>query len=193
MVRGLITSLRTLILIMVLCAVCYPSLVYMIAQVSFGHNANGGMVLKNGEVVGAELIGQYNNQNEYFWPRPSASSPPYSTTSATASNLPYTSEKYREAIRSRYAQIRAAHPTFSGEVPVDMITSSASGLDPHISPHAAYMQAPRVAAARNLNEDNVYALIDSIVEGKQWGIFGAKRVNVLRLNLALDEANHDEK
>jgi K+-transporting ATPase ATPase C chain len=172
----------------------YPLLVTGIAAVAFPWQANGS-VLKNsaGQAIGSRLIGQYFSDPRYFWPRPSATSPvPYTSFNGplgdcgTGSNLGPTNPALFAAVTRRVARLRAADPTEKGPVPVDLVTSSASGLDPDISPAAAYYQVARVAKARGLPVAEVKTLVKQFCQGRDFGILGAPRVNVLELNLALD-------
>ncbi len=166
----------------------YPALVTGLAQGLFPRQAGGSLILRQGQVAGSELIGQPFDQAGYFWGRPSATTPqPYNASASGGSNLAPTNPALMEAVKARIAALKAADPTASGPVPVDLVTSSASGLDPHISPAAALYQASRVARGRNLSLAKVQALVLAHVEGRQWGILGEPRVNVLALNLALDE------
>ena len=172
----------------------YPLVVTGIAAVTFPWQAHGS-VLKNsaGKPVGSRLIGQYFSSAKYFWPRPSATSPvPYTSYNArlgdcgSGSNTGPTSPKLFASVRRRVKRLRAADPTEKGPVPVDLVTSSASGLDPDISPAAAFYQVHRVAAARGLPVSAVKKLVEQFCQGRDFGILGAPRVNVLELNLALD-------
>jgi K+-transporting ATPase ATPase C chain len=156
------------------------------AQVLFPHRANGSLVEVDGRVVGSELIGQQFTSPGYFWSRPSATAPAYNAAASSGSNLATTSPSLREAVVERVAALREADPGNTSPVPVDLVTASGSGLDPHISPAAAAYQAARVARARGLPVERVRALIAEHTIGRQLGILGEPVVNVLRLNLALD-------
>src|SRR5512140_1114318 len=176
-----------LALLSVLTGIAYPLLITGIAQVVFPHKANGSLILRNGVVVGSELIGQAFSDPKYFWSRPSATTPqPYNAAASNGSNLGPTNPDFVNAVRARIDTLRAADPGNRAPVPVDLVTASASGLDPHISPAAAFYQAARVARARHIDESTVRRLVQEHVEGRTFGLFGEPRVNVLELNLALD-------
>ncbi|NNM85782.1 MAG: potassium-transporting ATPase subunit KdpC [Phycisphaerales bacterium] len=172
----------------------YPLLVTGIAAVAFPWRANGSVVTNDtGKAVGSRLIGQYFSEPGYFWPRPSATSPvPYTSYSgtpascATGSNSGPTNPALFAAVKRRVARLRAANPTEKGPVPVDLVTSSASGLDPDISAAAAYYQVARVAKARGLPATEVRQLVEHFCRGRLGGVLGSPHVNVLMLNLALD-------
>lgn len=175
------------VLFMLLTGVAYPALITAIAQTVFRHQANGSVIMRDGKAVGSEFIGQTFDDPRYFWGRPSATGPTgYNAAASSGSNLGPTNPALLDAIQSRVEAIRAAHPDQGGSVPVDLVTASASGLDPHISPAAAEYQAERIAQARGLTEENVRELIATNTEGRNFGLLGEPRVNVLRLNLSLD-------
>lgn len=166
----------------------YPLAVTGIAQAIFPEQANGSLIVRDGKVVGSALIGQNFTDNKYFWGRPSATSPmPNNAANSGGSNLGPTNPALLNAVMERIATLKAAHPVQTGPVPVDLVTASASGLDPQISPAAALYQVERVAQARRLPVENVRTLVETHTEGRQWAIFGEPRVNVLQLNLALDK------
>lgn len=172
-----------------LTGVAYPALITAISQTVFRHQANGSVIMREGKAVGSELIGQTFDDPSYFWGRPSATGPTgYNAAASSGSNLGPTNPVLLDAIKARVEAIRIAHPDQTKSVPVDLVTASGSGLDPHISPAAAEFQIGRVAKARDLSEDKVRALIASNTEGRSFGVMGESRVNVLRLNLALDAA-----
>jgi K+-transporting ATPase ATPase C chain len=167
--------------------VVYPVITTALAQVACSSQANGSL-LKNGDsTLGSTLIGQTFDSPRYFWGRPSATTPyAYNAGSSTGSNLGPTNPALRDAVKSRVAALQAADPDNHEPVPIDLVTTSGSGLDPHITPAAAYYQVSRVARERKLDRTRVRALVDQYVEPRTFGILGEPRVNVLRLNLALD-------
>jgi K+-transporting ATPase ATPase C chain len=177
-----------LALLTVLTGIAYPLAVTAAAQGLFGERANGSLVEVNGQVVGSSLIGQPFDDAHYFWGRPSATgSVPCNGGASTGSNLGPSNSALHEAVAARVLALRAAHPERGdAPVPVDLVTTSASGLDPDVSPAAALYQAGRVAAARGLNEAQVITLVDEHTVTRTFGVLGEPRVNVLRLNLALD-------
>ena len=165
----------------------YPLVITGVAQAVFPQQANGSLIYQNGQAVGSALIGQPFDDPKYFWGRLSATSPfPYNAAASSGSNYGPLSSSLTDAVKARMDALKAADPENSQPIPVDLVTASASGLDPHISPAAALYQAPRVAHARGLSEDQVRALVAQFTEGRQFGILGESRVNVLKLNLALD-------
>ena len=175
------------VLFTLLTGVAYPALITALAQTVFHYQANGSVVMQDGKAVGSELIGQLFDDPRYFWGRPSATGPTgYNAAASSGSNLGPTNPALLDAIQSRVEAIRASHPDQSGSVPVDLVTASGSGLDPHISPAAAEYQVARVAKARDLSEDKVRELIASNTEGRSFGVLGEPRINVLRLNLSLE-------
>lgn len=181
-------------LLTLLTGVAYPVLVTTIAQAVFHNQANGSLILRDGNAVGSELIGQGFDDPSYFWGRPSATGPTgYNAAASTGSNLGPTNPVLLDTIRRRVETIRAAHPDQMKPVPVDLVTASGSGLDPHISPAAAEYQMGRVARIRRLSEDKVRELILINTEGRSFGVLGEPRVNVLRLNLSLDAAGTQQK
>jgi potassium-transporting ATPase KdpC subunit len=180
-------ALVLFLLLTVLTGLAYPLLVTGIAQAVFPYQANGSMMVADGRTVGSELIGQNFTDPAYFWGRPSATAPgPYNAAASGGSNLGPTNPALFAAVQSRIEGLRAADPGNTQPIPADLVTASASGLDPDISLAAAYYQAPRVARLRGWNIDRVRALVDSIAENRSAGFLGEPRVNVLRLNLALD-------
>jgi len=181
-------ALVVLALFTVITGLVYPLVVTGLAQALFPRQANGSLIVQGGRPVGSALIGQPFDDPRYFWGRPSATVPfPYNAAASAGSNLGPASKDLVEAVQARVAALRAADPGNTAPIPVDLVTSSASGLDPQISVAAALYQAPRVARARGLSIDAVRALIARHTEGRQFDILGEPRVNVLELNLALDE------
>jgi K+-transporting ATPase ATPase C chain len=175
------------VLLSVLTGIAYPLLITGIAQGLFPQQAGGSLITSSGGTIGSELIGQPFDDPRYFWGRPSATGPsPYNAMAGSGSNLATTNPALADAVRERITHLRAADPTNTTAIPIDLVTTSASGLDPHISPAAALFQVRRVAQARGLDEAAVRKLVEQQIIGPTWGLFGAARVSVLRLNLALD-------
>lgn len=188
-------ALVSLVLFTFLTGLVYPLVVTGIAQLIFPHQANGSLIEQNGQVVGSELIGQPFDDPGYFWGRPSATGAfPYNAFDAatlsgsSGSNYGPLNPALFEMVEARVAALQAADPDNTAPIPVDLVTASASGLDPHISVAAAIYQIPRVAAARNMSEAELRDLVNQYTEGRQLGFLGEPRVNVLQLNLALDAA-----
>ena len=164
----------------------YPLLVSAIGQTAFARQAAGSLLTRDSEIVGSRLIGQHFSSPEYFWSRPSATTPyPNNAAASSGSNLGPLNAALSDAVKQRVADLQT-NPAFPSAVPVDLVTSSASGLDPDISPAAAYFQVARIAQARHLTADQVNALVTAHIQGRQFGVLGEPRVNVLELNLALD-------
>ncbi len=179
-------ALMCLILFTVITGVVYPLVVTGIAQVIFPFQANGSLIVKDGKVLGSALIGQPFDDPKYFWSRPSATSPfGYNAAASSGSNLSPNADLVK-AVQGRVDALRAADPGNTAPVPVDLVTASGSGLDPHISPAAVLYQVSRVARERKFSPDTVRTLVDRHTEGRFWGLLGEPRVNVLALNLALD-------
>ena len=185
----LIRNAVSMLLVMTLVTgIAYPLLATGVAQALFPHQADGSLIEKNGKPVGSELIGQYFDDPRYFWGRPSATAPqPYNGTASNGSNQGPTNPALREAVQQRIDALRKADPNNTAPVPVDLVTASASGLDPEISPAAAQYQIARVARIRHMRVEQVQALVAKFTQGRQLGLLGEPRVNVLRLNLALDK------
>ena len=180
-------ALTMLLLLTVLTGLIYPLTVTGLAQVFFPDRANGSLIMSEDKVIGSKLIGQHFDKPEYFWSRPSATAPfPYNAAASAGSNLGPTNPALIEAVKARVAALRAADPGNDLPIPVDLVTASGSGLDPHISPAAALYQVKRVARARSLDEIIVQTLIAEHTEERQFKLLGERRVNVLQLNLALD-------
>jgi potassium-transporting ATPase KdpC subunit len=187
--RSLIRPTLVLFLLLtLLTGFVYPLIVTGIARIAFPDQADGSLILRDGKPVGSHLIGQSFSDPRYFWSRPSATSPqPYNGASSTGSNLGPLNPALTDAIKMRIKVLRAADPDNMAATPVDLVTASASGLDPHISVAAAQYQGARVAHARGLSAAAVQRLITRHTEGRLWGILGEPRINVLELNLALDD------
>jgi K+-transporting ATPase ATPase C chain len=187
MLQTTLQSLRALVVLSVITGVAYPLVVTGIAQVVFPDQANGSLIREGDKVRGSRLIGQPFSEAKDFWSRPSATSPmPYNGASSSGSNQGPTNPALKEAVEGRVKALRDAGGDPSKSVPVDLVTASGSGLDPHISPAAAEYQIERVAKARGLSPDAVRALVAKHTEGRQLGVLGEPRVDVLELNLALD-------
>ena len=186
--EGLMRPALTLfVLLSLVTGLAYPLAVTGIAQLAFPQAANGSLILRDGKVVGSRLIGQSFSDPRHFWGRPSATSPmPYNATNSSGSNLGPSNPALADAVRARIAALRAADPGNAAPVPVDLVTASASGLDPHISRAAADYQLARVARARGAPEAQIRALLDAHTQGPWLGFIGESRVDVLALNLALD-------
>jgi len=181
-----ITILATIVLT-ILFGLVYPLAFTGLSQVLFPHQANGSLVTVNGKVVGSELIGQSFTKAEYFHGRPSAAgNNGYDAGNSGGSNLGPTNQKLVDRVKADGQKFRAENPTYTGPIPADLLTTSGSGLDPHISPASAEAQVARVAAARHAAPEQIAALVAKHTEGRQWGVFGEPRVNVLLLNVDLD-------
>jgi K+-transporting ATPase ATPase C chain len=179
------TSIRFTLLATLLCGIAYPLFVTGLASVLFPHQAAGSLILKDGQVIGSELLAQSFTSDRYFHPRPSAAGNGYDATSSGGSNLAPSNAKLVQRIQGDIDKLIAANP--GKPVPIDLVTTSGSGLDPDITPDAAFYQAARVAHARGLNEDQVRQLVQQHITGRQLGLLGEPRVNVLALNLDLDK------
>ncbi|MBF0427737.1 MAG: potassium-transporting ATPase subunit KdpC [Magnetococcales bacterium] len=187
MLKELKPALWMVVWMTLLTGVFYPALVTGLAQLFFPHEASGSLLRSGEQIVGSSLIGQPFSDQQYFWGRPSATTPmPYNAASSGASNLGPLNPALAEAVQTRIAALKESDPSQMQPIPVDLVTSSASGLDPHISPDAALWQTPRVARARNLSVQEVLQLVQKHTEGRTFGILGEPRVNVLTLNLAMD-------
>lgn len=181
------SALMVLVVLTLITGFLYPLMITGIAQLLFPRQANGSLILFNGQPVGSSLIGQPFDAPKYFWGRPSATSPfPYNAAASSGSNLGPTNDALTKAVQARIDALNAADPDNPLSLPVDLVTASGSGLDPHISPAAAEYQVRRIARVRGLDEAAVRRLVAQYTEGRQFGILGEPRVNVLTLNLALD-------
>lgn len=178
----------TVIFVVIFC-VAYPLAVFAVGQLLFRDKANGGLIVRDGRVVGARLIGQGFARPEYFHGRPSAAGDKgYDAANSSGSNIGPTNQKLADAVKANVDAVLKDNPTLrNGQVPTQLVTTSGSGLDPHVSPEAALVQVERVAAARHVAPAEVKSLVDEKTDGPQWGLFGEAVVNVLELNLALDE------
>jgi K+-transporting ATPase ATPase C chain len=180
-------AFRFTLLLTVLTGLIYPGLVTGLCQLLFSGSANGSLVKVNGKIVGSALLGQNFSKPEYFHPRPSAAgNDGYDATASNGSNLGPTNQKLIDRVKGDVAKFRQENPAYQGPIPADIVTTSASGLDPHISPASALAQVARVAQARGATLDQVTRLIDAYTQGRHFGFLGEPRVNVLVLNLALD-------
>jgi potassium-transporting ATPase KdpC subunit len=179
------TSIRFTILMTIVFGLAYPFFVTGLASMLFPSQASGSLILKDGKVIGSELIAQSFTSDRYFHPRPSAAGNGYDATSSGGSNLAQSNAKLVARIQGDIDKLSKENP--GKPVPIDLVTTSASGLDPDITPDAAYFQVPRVAKARGLSEDTVRQLIQQHIAGRQFGLLGEPRVNVLELNLDLDK------
>jgi K+-transporting ATPase ATPase C chain len=181
-------SLMSLLLFIILTGIIYPVAVTGIAQAIFSHQANGSIIMRNGKAVGSDLIGQQFEDPKYFWGRPSATGPyPYNGAASSGSNLGPDNPDLMNAVESRIKALREADPGNTAKIPVDLVTASGSGLDPHISLAAAEYQIRRVAKVRGIDETAVRTLVAQQAQGHRLGVIGEPVVNVLELNLALDE------
>jgi K+-transporting ATPase ATPase C chain len=188
MLKELKPAFAMLLALTVLAGVAYPLLVTGIAQGLFANQANGSLIEQNGKIVGSALIGQAFSDPKFFWGRPSATGPTsYNAAASSGSNQGPLNPALEEAVKARIAALQAADPSQTAPIPVDLVTASGSGLDPHISPAAAAWQVPRIARLRGLSLDVVHDLIAQHTQARQFGVLGEPRVNVLRLNLALDQ------
>ena len=180
-------ALMALLIFTILTGLVYPLIVTGIAQLVFPRQADGSLILVNGRAAGSSLIGQQFTDPKYFWGRLSATGPyPYNAAASSGSNLGPTNPALMDEVKGRIAALKAADPGNTLPVPVDLVTSSGSGLDPDISVAAALYQLPRVARLRGLSESTVRGLVDKYTQGRTFGFLGEPRVNVLELNLALD-------
>jgi potassium-transporting ATPase KdpC subunit len=184
--RQMLPGLRMTLVMTVLTGLIYPGIVTGLCQMLFPRQANGSLEYKDGKVIGSTLIGQNFSRPEYFQPRPSAAGNGYDATASGGSNLGPTSQKLVDRIKASAEKFRKDNPAFNGTLPADLVTASGSGLDPHLSPESAEAQVERVAKARGANPQDIRALVAQLTEGRDLGFLGEPRVNVLRLNQALD-------
>jgi potassium-transporting ATPase KdpC subunit len=180
-------AIVSLAIFTLLTGILYPLAITAIAQVAFPHQANGSLIIIDAQALGSELIGQPFDDPRYFWCRPSATFPyPYNAAASTGSNLGPSNPAFIETVQKRVATLSAADPQNVLSIPVDLVTASASGLDPHISLAAAQYQVARVARARGMSEQTVVEFVNRYTQNRLFGLFGEPRVNVLLLNMALD-------
>ena len=180
-------SALALVALSLITGVVYPLTVTGIAAVAFPKQAQGSLIERRGKIVGSELIGQPFSDPKYFWSRPSGTSPAYNAAASSGTNQGPLNPALTDAVKARVAALRDADPTAAAALPIDLVTASGSGLDPHISPAAAAYQVERVARVRGLSTEQVRKLVEAATEGRQLGVLGEPRVNVLMLNLALDD------
>ena len=183
--RNLVVAVLMTVVTTVLLGLVYPMVVTVLAQAIFPAQANGQLIVRDGQVIGSPLIAQEFSSPQYFHPRPSAAGSGYDAANSAGSQLGPTNRKLIDTIRENVASARRDNP--GRPVPIDLVTASASGLDPHISPAAAEFQVPRVARTRGISEHDLRRLVLEHTDGRQWGFLGEPRVNVLELNLALDK------
>lgn len=188
MFRQFLPAIRITLVMTLLTGFIYPGVVTALAHAIFPKQAAGSLIVKDGKVIGSGLIGQKFTRPEYFHGRPSAAGDGYDAANSSGSNLGPTSQKLADRVRADAAAFRKENPGVTGPLPADLVTASASGLDPHISPASALVQVARVAAARGVTAERVMQILEQHIEGRQFGFLGDPRVNVLRLNLAMDQA-----
>ena len=186
-IRQLKTSFLILAILSVLTGIVYPLVIHVVAQSFLANRANGSLIMRDGKAIGSELIGQPFDDPKYFLGRLSATDTPYNASNSSGSNLGPLNPALIKAVQGRIDVLKKADPDNKAAIPVDLVTSSASGLDPHISPAAAYYQVRRVAKARGITQDDVRKLIRLNTQGRYLGVLGEPTVNVLELNVALDE------
>lgn len=186
MTRALLPALRLFVVLSLLTGLAYPFAVTGLASLVFPEQAEGSLVRRDGVVVGSRLVGQPFASPRWFWGRPASTTPPYDASAAAGSNLGPTSPALAAAVEARVAAWRASDPGNPAPLPMDLVTASGSGLDPHVSPEGARWQVRRVARARGLPEERVARLVEAAVVGRTFGLLGEPRVNVLELNLALE-------
>ncbi len=188
MKQALRASLVMIVLFTILTGVLYPLAVTLLSQAIFPHQANGSIIEHNSKPIGSELIGQQFTSPKYFWSRLSATGPfPYNAGASSGSNFGPLNPALKAAVQSRIDQLHQADSTNTQPIPIDLVTASGSGLDPHISVAAALYQVPRVARERNLSTDNVTIVVNKLIEHRDLTMLGEARINVLKLNIALDD------
>lgn len=186
-IKQMKTATILLLLMILLTGLIYPAIVTLLAQMIFPWQANGSLIKSKNKIIGSVLIGQSFSEPKYFWGRPSATQPyPYNATNSAGSNLGPSNPALKIIVMQRIAQFQKTDPKNTNDIPVDLVTASASGLDPEISPLAAVYQIPRVAAARKLSEQQINMLINTLIINPTFGMLGQARINVLQLNIALD-------
>jgi len=185
--RQMLPALRMTLVLTVLTGLIYPGIVTGLCQMLFPNQANGSLIYKDGKVIGSSLIGQNFTKPEYFQPRPSAAGNGYDATASSGSNLGPTSQKLVDRVKASADKFHKDNPNFTGPVPADLLTASGSGLDPHLSPESADAQVDRIAQARGASPQDIRNLVAQLTESRDLGFLGEPRVNVLRLNRALDE------
>lgn len=181
------TAFILLILFTILTGIFYPLLVTGLAQVLFPWRANGSLIKQNNKIIGSVLIGQSFSDPKYFWGRPSATTPfPYNATSSSGSNMGPSNPDFLAAVKTRITNLQQSDPQNKNLIPVDLVATSASGLDPEISPLAAFYQIPRIAKARGISEKKIQTVVEKLIINRSFNILGEPRVNVLQLNITLD-------
>jgi potassium-transporting ATPase KdpC subunit len=184
--RQMLPGLRMTLVMTVLTGLIYPGVVTGLCQMLFPNQANGSLISHDGKIIGSSLIGQNFTKPEYFQPRPSAAGTGYDATASSGSNLGPTSQKLVDRVKASVDKFHKDNPNFTGTIPADLLTTSGSGLDPHLSPESADAQADRIAHARGATPQDIRALVAQLTEPRDLGFLGEPRVNVLRLNEALD-------
>jgi K+-transporting ATPase ATPase C chain len=186
--KQILPAIRVTLTLTVLTGLLYPGVVTGLCQLLFPQSANGSLITQNGHVIGSALIGQNFARPDYFQPRPSAAgNDGYDPTASSGSNFGPTSQKLADRVKASVEKFRKENPDYTGPIPADLLTASGSGLDPHISPASAAAQGPRVAKARGVPQEQIQQLIEQCTEDRDLGFLGEPRVNVLKLNLALDQ------
>jgi len=183
----ILPGLRIKLLMTVVLGVIYPLAMTGLSQLLFPNKANGSLITQSDKVIGSELIGQNFTKPEYFHPRPSAAGIGYDAANSAGSNFGPTNQKLIDRVKASIEQVRKENPDYAGPIPADLVTASASGLDPHLSPDSARVQSARVAKTRGVSVERVNQLVSQFTEGPTLGLLGEPRVNVLKLNLALDQ------